>query len=338
MAEDTRRESLEHDEHRKLQRAKQHADGEHADNGPGELQAPDSVPSYPPSLLADVKLSGRGNGPVRTALMRQMQQTYGNRATQRYIQRQATQAGSLPVQRHEANEEVEPIQRTPSVIKEEGEEDRVLEEQPVQTMRASSASLNVQRKPEVDALTTDEEKAIKPLMTGSAKDKQDAIDAVAKAMVAKGDLSLDKLQGKKVYYDASTSGEGLTSTNFDKGKPTPSKLTMGDAAFASIPWLYSSILHEYQHVKQHQALAKPGDFAPQSDKFEVEAYAAEIINANRTGVINDKAQMEDLWKRLYNNYYKDITDDTQKKALKSLITQAHGIVEKATGKTFPLDL
>jgi hypothetical protein len=336
MTKDSSRESRDQDEHRRLQRAREHADFGHSVDTSEDKQANESTPSYPQSLLADPRLSGRGNGPVRTALMRQMQQTYGNRATQRYLQRQATQAGSLPVQRHEANEDVEPIQRTPSVIKEEGEEERVLEEQPVQTMRASSASLNVQRKPEVDVLTTGEEKAIKPLMTGSAKDKQAAIDAVAKAMVEKGDLSVDKLQGKKVYYDASTSGEGLTSTSFDKGKPTPSKLTMGDAAFASIPWLYSSILHEYQHVKQHQALKKPSDF--QSDKAEVEAYAAEIINANRTGVINDKAQMEDLWKRLYDGYYKDITDDAQKKALKSLITQAHEIVEKATGKTFTLNL
>src|SRR5438067_892486 len=45
---------------------------------------PQDPPSYPLSLLGDSRLYGRGNGPVRTTLMLQMQQTYGNRAVQRY--------------------------------------------------------------------------------------------------------------------------------------------------------------------------------------------------------------------------------------------------------------
>src|SRR5438874_7641712 len=107
MAEDSSRESRDHDERRRLQRAKEHADIEHSEGASGDLQANESAPSYPQSLLADARLSGRGNEPVRVALMREMQQTYGNRATQRFLQRQrqANQATSVPVQRHETTEE-----------------------------------------------------------------------------------------------------------------------------------------------------------------------------------------------------------------------------------------
>jgi hypothetical protein len=49
-------------------------------------------PAYPGSLLANAKLSGRGNAPVRAALMRQVQRTHGNRAVQRFVQRQAAKS------------------------------------------------------------------------------------------------------------------------------------------------------------------------------------------------------------------------------------------------------
>lgn len=56
---------------------------------------PTQAHSYPSSLLGDARLSGRGNEPVRVALMRQMQETYGNRALQRLLHPQQV-AGSAP--------------------------------------------------------------------------------------------------------------------------------------------------------------------------------------------------------------------------------------------------
>lgn len=38
-----------------------------------------------PSLLSDPRFNGRGNGPVRNSIIQGMQQTYGNRAVQRYL-------------------------------------------------------------------------------------------------------------------------------------------------------------------------------------------------------------------------------------------------------------
>src|SRR5262245_2395107 len=71
----------EHDDHRS------HSQPQHDSHQPHELAAsPDTlVPELPGELLGDQSLDGRGNEPVRVALMRQMQQTYGNRALQRYL-------------------------------------------------------------------------------------------------------------------------------------------------------------------------------------------------------------------------------------------------------------
>src|SRR3954467_14507004 len=46
-----------------------------------------SPPACPDSLLGDRGINGRGNASVRVAIVQRMQQTYGNRATQRMLQR-----------------------------------------------------------------------------------------------------------------------------------------------------------------------------------------------------------------------------------------------------------
>jgi len=53
-------------------------------------QGGNNAKPYPSSLLSTGKLQGRGNGPVQTSIMQRMQQTQGNRAVQRIIQRSAS--------------------------------------------------------------------------------------------------------------------------------------------------------------------------------------------------------------------------------------------------------
>ncbi|MDQ3930353.1 MAG: lytic transglycosylase domain-containing protein, partial [Chloroflexota bacterium] len=59
-------------------------------------------PAYVSSLLGDARLNGRGNNPVKVAMMRQVQQGYGNRAVQRWlaaraqVQRQPEAAPEAP--------------------------------------------------------------------------------------------------------------------------------------------------------------------------------------------------------------------------------------------------
>lgn len=72
-----------HDDQQKVQRAG-HQQAQHAAGLEGPA-SPGPAPSYSGSLLGDPRLDGRGNQPVKTAVMRQMQQAYGNRAVQRQL-------------------------------------------------------------------------------------------------------------------------------------------------------------------------------------------------------------------------------------------------------------
>jgi hypothetical protein len=64
-------------------------------------QASQEAPVYPTSLLSGARLDGRGNDPVRIALMRQVQQTHGNRAARQLLNR------SIPVQRDNGDKKKE---------------------------------------------------------------------------------------------------------------------------------------------------------------------------------------------------------------------------------------
>ncbi|HEX9990221.1 MAG TPA: M15 family metallopeptidase [Chloroflexia bacterium] len=87
--------NAEHDEYRRARQVAQrmeHAaalDGGHAN---GATQS-----AYSPAMLGSRQLSGRGNAPVRIAMMQRMQQTHGNRAVQRFLQRSTS--SPLAVQR-----------------------------------------------------------------------------------------------------------------------------------------------------------------------------------------------------------------------------------------------
>ncbi|HYP41700.1 MAG TPA: hypothetical protein VEX13_15185, partial [Chloroflexia bacterium] len=85
----------EHDERHRVQRATQPAERSNTGHKDAGVAS-----SYSSSLLGHSTLTGRGNGPVHTAMMQQMQQSYGNRALQRYLQRTATSQQSLAGDKH----------------------------------------------------------------------------------------------------------------------------------------------------------------------------------------------------------------------------------------------
>lgn len=75
MSNDT---SLDAHEERAARRSERHVEGANHDAGQVE---PEVQTLYPSELLRETSLSGRGNAPVRNALIQGMQQTQGNRAT-----------------------------------------------------------------------------------------------------------------------------------------------------------------------------------------------------------------------------------------------------------------
>jgi len=87
MAGDFGRDSI--DQSSELQRMRQEESAVPVhDAGAAEAEAV----STNPALLAHPAIGGRGNAPVRAAVLQRMQQTYGNRASVRFVQRVAAEA------------------------------------------------------------------------------------------------------------------------------------------------------------------------------------------------------------------------------------------------------
>ncbi|HYO50374.1 MAG TPA: hypothetical protein VEW94_11045 [Chloroflexia bacterium] len=85
---------------------------EHTVEQPGSNSDVDieSAPAYSEALLGNPSLDGRGNQPVKIALMQSSQGTYGNQAVQRFLQR----ARSTPQPGREAVQRQEPATATPT--------------------------------------------------------------------------------------------------------------------------------------------------------------------------------------------------------------------------------
>ncbi|HEX9990218.1 MAG TPA: hypothetical protein VGE45_17300 [Chloroflexia bacterium] len=159
-------------ERREAHRVERHAERPAASSADHEdLASPETeiaVP-YPTSLFGDSRLSGRGNRPVQIAAMRSMQQTYGNRATQRFLQRTRSAgagAGTISPQGPPLIQglPLTPLLSLPVAVQRQGEEHddeeqgsgevatlgpasapAEQEELPVQTTRAHTTHLPVQR-------------------------------------------------------------------------------------------------------------------------------------------------------------------------------------------------
>ncbi len=76
---------------------------------------PDDKPLNSVTMLGNNGLRGRGNAPVQIALMQEMQQTYGNRAVQRFLQRIKTvpHTASVSVQRDDSKKRASKVKPPP---------------------------------------------------------------------------------------------------------------------------------------------------------------------------------------------------------------------------------
>ncbi len=277
MTEDQTREREEYKRVKRMDQSTEEHEGSLAHGS-------ESLPSYPASLLADTRLNGRGNEPVRVALMRQMQQTYGNRAVQRFLQRKAratapaSNTSSLaPVQRHaepqaekQFKESAQPEideqaqQAVAQVVAQgQGQKEGQQEDQAtsVQTMRAPGSILAAQRAP-IGGL------AVQPQKKKSSldKDAQDIVDYAQNTSIAideraKNTLqkildkyySSDKSNVARIEYDKDDPGL-TTSWDPPASNPTPF-MKVGDTFVNATTAAYFSrkvlqVGHEMQHVRQ----------------------------------------------------------------------------------------
>ena len=172
--------------------------------------------------------------------------------------------------------------------------------------------------------------------------RQQALNKVVDDASQSGTINKSLLVSGKMFYDSSIGGEGAVNPPGygADGKAKKSKVKIGAAAFTKgLPWLYSSMMHEYWHVQQFQKKGDspslvPGQGSAESliNQQEVEAYCWELLHAQKnTGMYKHPAQMEDAWTRLHDNYWIHLSKKN-KKPLLNKVKKAHAIAEKATGK------
>jgi hypothetical protein len=152
------------------------------------------------------------------------------------------------------------------------------------------------------------------------------------------------LQNGTMSFDLSLPQEGNTDEpKLDRnGDVFPAKVTIGPPAFQKgVPWLYSTILHEYVHVLQAQTTSagrnnpRLGQIQvtgtdPRGHGQEVEAYAQEILNTSRTGLKAKPALVEELWRRLRNEHWIKLMP-IMKRSLTGLVNRAFAVASSIVG-------
>jgi hypothetical protein len=144
----------------------------------------------------------------------------------------------------------------------------------------------------------------------AAGDRAEALRVVVAELESTGVMDASKYT---ISYDPTGDGDGLTNTRYRLDRATghylprgPSKVTIHPGAFASVPWLVSSVMHEYQHVLQDQRELTPEQMEDRTGEYleaaETEAYLWEIEHSDETGVRRNPAQLQDLGQRLRDHY------------------------------------
>lgn len=186
----------------------------------------------------------------------------------------------------------------------------------------------------------------------SAGHWQKAVDAIVAECIRTGQIDPGQIVGGRVFYDPDrgrdkVEGEGDTDVpGFRRNRRTGSltavrrKVRVGRDGFKhGVPWLYSTILHEYKHVQQEAtrsglptiASAVPGQRTDDATNAQqdVETYSEEIFRARDTGVANHRRLMLDLWDRLNDNY--GGLDAAHKRPVRDLYIRAHAAGEAILG-------
>lgn len=175
----------------------------------------------------------------------------------------------------------------------------------------------IQRKPLCPQLTLQEEAAIAQDITD--KKPQDAINK----MMASGAISADLPPNLgTVTFDKDNPNYGIAEQDaIDPATRNTVDIKIGPLAFKSIPVLFSTIVHELVHAKQHTLPSKGADeigtadyvygYAKEKSGYieaaqEIHTYCMEIHNAEKTGIASDKdyltsrgINISNYWSALY---------------------------------------
>ncbi len=173
------------------------------------------------------------------------------------------------------------------------------------------------------------------------KKRKEALNKLVEFLINDGQMDASLLEEGKMHYGGAAGGEGLASppgykkdpdTGELKAKPTPVRI--GWRAFKNVPLLYSTVMHEYIHVQQFQEPVARGTKGQRGlgwliKRQEVEAYAYELINADKTGLSTYPTLMLDAWSRLNSEW--NGLGKASKKLLNPMYESAYQSTKKVVG-------
>jgi hypothetical protein len=122
-------------------------------------------------------------------------------------------------------------------------------------------------------------------------DRPGALASLQAALSSSGKIDLSFLTDGAMSYISDTSRmrpghSGVTSLSPGSGRPRPCRVEIGPDAFRSVSVLYTTVMHEWQHVLQFRRSGAGGEAAD-----ELEARLWEIENLEQTGLWRDASYM-----------------------------------------------
>jgi hypothetical protein len=133
------------------------------------------------------------------------------------------------------------------------------------------------------------------------------------------EIDFNLLANKKMVYDPALAPDGKTSmARWDylssPERAEPATVSIGPKAFSSVPYLYSVIMHEYQHVLwqqtlSHQKLSELTHSQGFESPDEIEAGAWELLHATESGIARLPDKVAQIWSNLNGFFWKLAAQD-----------------------------
>jgi len=143
--------------------------------------------------------------------------------------------------------------------------------------------------------------------------KQYAIDTILTQVQYTTMPNISQCVGQTMMYDPATARrDGATIPTYHPDTNTVSDIEVRiyDNAFRNLPWLYSTMMHEYRHVCQ--LLENPRLFN-NVPMLEFMAYSYSIAHAQDTGVEADEERVKDLGCQMHRQGWILLTPEEQTK-------------------------
>jgi hypothetical protein len=173
------------------------------------------------------------------------------------------------------------------------------------------------------------------------KSVQEAIDlVVANAGVSSGNkIDPALIEDRKFKFDPTITVEDAITTppgwDYLNKRAEPARVRVGLKAFSSVPYLYSVIIHEYQHVLWNQKLENQeiGKAEHEGGKqgggrytSEVEAYTYELLHAEESGLSKLPEKIAGVWRNLNEEFWG--LDAATQRAMRPKVLKARAAAEK----------